>query len=74
MLVLVLVVVVVVVVVLAMLVHVVVHPRRERDPQEEPFGRQDAGRRLAPRFVVGVAQDAMTCGAQLFDGRGDCLG
>jgi hypothetical protein len=66
--------VVVVVVVVVMVVHVVVHPGGERDPQEEPFGCQHAGRCLAPRLLVRVAQDAMTGGSQLFDRRSNRLG
>src|SRR5687768_17089309 len=57
-----------------MLMVVVVHPRREGDPDEQPLGAEDPPRRLAPWLLVRVAEDAMARRAQLLDGRTDRLG
>ena len=53
---------------------VVVHPRREGDPDEQPFGAEDPPRGLAPWLLVRVAENAMARRAQLLDRWTDRLG
>jgi hypothetical protein len=66
--------VVMTVVVVLVLVDVIVHPRRERQSDQQSLRAEDAGRRLAPGLFVHVAEDTMSGRRHLRHRRPDCLG